>query len=465
MDRRAPTSMDVRIILPEDTSSAKSSPEPPVRHCGDEIQGHLEVVCNSSFEFSIDISFEGLIRTWIAPGNENDSFKPPPTAEFQVGRIRITLLAHHKLIFGFIQKFLHETQKVFSDPSTRCYNSHLWIHRVPFRFIVPDELISPHSDIHPDFLKLSPSAKQGLVLLGFAQPSIIYLLRIKRIRTGAPVEILLGPNQQRELIVMPYTPAAPPLVIEDFPREYRPCTAKPLKQYRWGRPLGILEISSAEPSPLNILTLTPRTSTFAVLSVVFTSNSSCNLNARPSEWNFVVKQHLRSRTFYSTRRLDRMPTLAVAKADPYMRIRDEKKVSEVREYREISWRKERQPQLLEPTVSSDIEPCIWTTTLEVPIHAGKTLLPTFSNPLSAHQYTLALQLSIKGLYHGVMELVLPVQVFHYPPDDTRLRAYAEERNENLDEINPAVSRFQHGATAIYSSLRGYDTSPPPYDDL
>lgn len=341
---------------------------------------------------------------------------------------------------------------------------------MPFRFIVPDELISSQSNIHPDFLRLCPSAKQGLGYLGFAQPSIIYLLRIKRIKTGVPVATFLEPNHPRELIVMPYTPAAPPLAIEDFPQDYRLCIAKSLKQHRWGRSFGILKVASAEPSPLNTHTIAPRTTTSAVLKLVFASNSSCDLHAQPNEWNLVVKQHLQSRTFYSTRRLDRPPTLAIASADPYMRVRDEKTLSEVREYKGISWRRDAQPQTSGSTASSDVEEqCIWRATLDVPVHARKTLLPTFSNPLSAHQYVLVLQLSIKGLCHGAMKLVLPVQVFYCPPNDTRLGLYEEGGNGNLDEIALPVSRNQRRTTTpdaeAYSSLRADDTSPPPYDDL
>jgi hypothetical protein len=61
MDRIIWPSVNVQIILPEDTPEAKSSQELPVRHCGDEIRGHLEVMAHGNFEFEIDVSFEGLL--------------------------------------------------------------------------------------------------------------------------------------------------------------------------------------------------------------------------------------------------------------------------------------------------------------------------------------------------------------------------------------------------------------------
>jgi hypothetical protein len=47
---RAP--MIVRVILPEDSNA---------RHCGESIDGHLEVTTNGKFAFEIDVSFEGCL--------------------------------------------------------------------------------------------------------------------------------------------------------------------------------------------------------------------------------------------------------------------------------------------------------------------------------------------------------------------------------------------------------------------
>jgi hypothetical protein len=63
-DRIIRPAISAQIILPEDASGAKSGQEPTVRHCGDEIRGHLEVITYGNFEFDIIVSFEGLIRTF-----------------------------------------------------------------------------------------------------------------------------------------------------------------------------------------------------------------------------------------------------------------------------------------------------------------------------------------------------------------------------------------------------------------
>jgi hypothetical protein len=363
---------------------------------------------------------------------------------------------------------------VFSDSSTRCYKDGLCIHCPPFRFVVPHELISARSDVHSEFLKLCPSTRQGLSFWEpitkktYRQPMIIYLIRIKRIRTDRPVESLLRPTCQREIIVMPYTPAAPPLVIEAFPREYKSFITTSLKQHRWRRSLGTLKISAAEPSPLNILALAPRLSTFMVLSLRFTPNSPSDFDVRPCDWTYVVKYHFRNRTFYSTRRLKGIPTLSTAKADPFLRLRDKKTASEVREYGRISWSKDHQTRLSEQDVSSNKgETYPWTTALKFPINATKTLLPTFLNPLSARQYALVLRLSIKGLYHEVIELVLPVQVIYCPLNGPRFGIDEGVRSTGQDGISSSVSGLPHHLMTldvdVYSPFRTHDTSPPPYD--
>lgn len=369
---------------------------------------------------------------------------------------------------------MQETQKVFSDPSTRYYKGYLGIYRLPFRFVVPHELISARSDVHSDFLKPCPSTRQGLSFWGpttrktYRQPMIIYLIRIKRIRTDIPVESLLRPTYQREIIVMPYTPAAPPLVIEAFPREYKSLITKALKRHRWRHSLGTLKISAAEPSPLNILALAPRLSTFVALSLVFTPDYPGGFDVRPHEWNYVVKYHLRNRTFYSTRRLEQMPTLAAAKADPFLGIREKKTASEVREYGKISWNRDRQPQLLEQDESPDQrETCPWMAALMVPINATKMLLPTFLNPLSARQYALVLGLSVKELYHEAIELILPVQVICYPPNVPGFGIDDGERSESQDGVSASLSPFPHNfmtlEVGVHSLFQTYDASPPPYD--
>jgi hypothetical protein len=61
----AKPSISVRIVLSEDISTATPTPEPVVRHCGDEILGYLEVITCGIFEFDVLVSFEGCIYSLI----------------------------------------------------------------------------------------------------------------------------------------------------------------------------------------------------------------------------------------------------------------------------------------------------------------------------------------------------------------------------------------------------------------
>jgi hypothetical protein len=66
MNRILQPAISIQIILQEDTLGAKSNGEPTVRHSGDEIRGHLEVMTRGNFEFEVSLSFEGLISIFPA---------------------------------------------------------------------------------------------------------------------------------------------------------------------------------------------------------------------------------------------------------------------------------------------------------------------------------------------------------------------------------------------------------------
>lgn len=171
---------------------------------------------------------------------------------------------------------------MYSEPSTRNIKDQLHLHRLPFQFVVPHQLISARSDVHPDFLKLCPSTTQGPAYCGpttrklFRQPMILYTVRIKHIRTNKVVENFMMSTYQREIAIMPYTPPAPPLALEAFTQEYKPLTMRFMRQHRWTRSLGTLRLSAAEPSPANVLSSGFGPSTTATLNLAFTPNRHCS---------------------------------------------------------------------------------------------------------------------------------------------------------------------------------------------
>jgi hypothetical protein len=293
---------------------------------------------------------------------------------------------------------------------------------------------------------------------------IVYLITIKRIRTEIAVEFSLKCTPQREIVVMPQAAAAPPLAAEAFLREYKLSSKKSLKQRRWGRSLGILQISAAEPSPLNLFS-TPKPSTFASLSLVFTPNYPCNFDILPCEWTCVVKSYLRISTFYSAQELDRVPTFTAARSNKDRGVRENKTVAEVREYPKFLWGRRIQSPMLESCVSE--EACRWMATLTVPVSTTKNLLPTFLNVLSARRYALVLRLSIKELRHGILELVLPVQLIYDPLRDTGSGESEGQGDESQNNISPSMSRLPYYFTTpgvdVETPLQMQGSSPPAYD--
>jgi hypothetical protein len=261
---------------------------------------------------------------------------------------------------------------------------------------------------------------------------------------------------------MPQRAAAPPLAIEDFPGEYKTISAKSLKRRRLSGSLGMLQISAAESSPLNLFSST-RPSTSAILSINFEPMYPDNFDIKAFEWSFAVKSYLRIRIFYSTQKLTRVPTFTAARSNSHLGVRDTEMAAEVREFIKPSWRK-----IVESSQSTKERHC-WLATLAVPINTSKTLLPTFINVLSALRYTLVLRFSVKGLYHGTLQLILPVQVIYDPLQGRNFEAGEGLGDENGNEISLSISQPPDYALAqevspdlgILMSIQ--DHSPPPYD--
>jgi hypothetical protein len=371
------------------------------------------------------------------------------------------------------KKFLRQIQHISSNSSMGCREDNLYVYHLPFRFTIPHKLISARSDVHPDFLKLCPSAKIGSRLMGpmsrkiYRQPIITYVIRIIRVQTGVVMKSPIRCQDEREILIMPWTPATPPLEIKHFPQEYKPFTSKCVKQQVWKRFLGHLHVSAVEPVPLNICTPAPRASTVVSVQLTFTPKPPpCEIEVCPQEWKCVVKYYLRSRTFYSTRKLERMPTSLTTKTDPLLRMREEKNKWEVREFGLSCWGRGGPPQDGNLVQDESLRP--WTTTLLLPINASKTLLPTFLNALSARQYALVLRLMIEGLHHATIELIVPTQVIYYPADADLPAQEAELETSDWDSDLSSMSRLLIQSMILrddndLDSAREQSFSPPPYD--
>ncbi len=274
-------------------------------------------------------------------------------------------------------------------------------------------------------------------------------------------------QREREILIMPSTLAAPPLEVKHFPREYKTCITKGIKQYVWKRLLGHLHVSAAEPVPLNVCTAAPRASTLVSVHLTFTPKPPCEIEVCPREWKCTLKYYLRSRTFYSTRKLERVPITLTTKTDPLVRMSEEKSGWEVRGFGPSCWRRGGPPrQAGNPVHDERLRP--WTSTLVLPVNTSKNLLPTFFNTLSARQYALVLRLTIEGLYHAEMELIVPIQVIYFPAVAV-LPAMPVELEASHQDCDPSsMSGLSIQAMILHDdgdldSAQEQSLSPPPYD--
>lgn len=279
-----------------------------------------------------------------------------------------------------------------------------------FEFVIPHQLISPHSDVDLAYLNLLPTVKEGpkfqekRVGPTFMRPMIFYHI------TGSANT---GENMSqcmREIKVLPSIPALPPLQVVHFPREYKTECRKELKRYIWSSPLGKLTVSAEEPQPLNLSCTAPRASTLATVSFSFDS-SKPHTSMAPPDSTVMVRYLLRSRTFYTTEPLAGMPNLDTIESNPLIQMTTETTRPEVRQFNKLSWRLHPNSSA-EPGVSND-STLLWTTTLTVSINASKNLTPTFLNPLSAHRYALVMQITIPSWCSQTLALEVPIQVIHY----------------------------------------------------
>ena len=174
-----------------------------------------------------------------------------------LSRICVVVITQHL----FCSKCLRQVYRIRVNRSERCQPLQTYTRQIPFRFTIPQQLISARSDVHPDFLKLCPTTNPGKAFIHSStsthscQPWIGYYIRIANVDTKN-LRIATHYGGAREIIIMPFTYAAPPIEINHYPHEYKCFSTKVLRKHmfnrsrQWGR----LTLSATEPVPINLLT-------------------------------------------------------------------------------------------------------------------------------------------------------------------------------------------------------------------
>lgn len=359
-------------------------------------------------------------------------------------------------------KFLKETQDLSLSPCQGHHSPEQFAHRLPFEFVIPETLISAHSDVAPEYLKLLPSIKEGPTMQGptsgqvYMRPMVTYDLTATAIHLSSREQC----RSIQEIMVMPSNPAEPPLQTEHFPREYRLTCSKTLRQHFWSRSIGTMTISAVEPAPLNISTSDLRASTSVPIKLLFKPCKANKSMALPYDWDIAFTSFLRIRTFNSTRPFSRMPTQELTETDHLVQMDCKGTLPESRHCDAFPWRLHR----LSPvgTIIHDEATVPWTTTLIVPVNAAKSLIPTFLSPLSARRYSLVLQFIIGTLSHGPVNLEIPIQVVNDVSEKTLLRSNLSDRHRSSVSQTPedAIASISLEDANEQSSPRA--AKPPPY---
>lgn len=250
------------------------------------------------------------------------------------------------------------------------------------------------------------------------QPFIYYniraVVRYRDVTIGPPVEI----QESREILLIPFTEASPPLEIQDFPGEYYPISTRKLKSSRLADAFGEMSISMEEPPPLRITPNGPHASTVGKLQLILRPADGVVGNTKFDIWSWscAIESHILVKTFYSTLPLHSMPGHCLVDEQSRVQVRSYAKELVPRTINILSWRPhdKQHTELNTSTTTQARSTTPWIMTLDLPVTAPSSfsLLPTFCSTLAARSYALRIHLRIKGLHHETFVLVVPLQVIY-----------------------------------------------------
>jgi len=417
---------NITIVLPEDSDASKRRARVP----GETIHGYVEVITNAEVKFEVGVVFEGHIWTMTSSLRQLMDAPSIQTAEMRIFKVTQTLCT--------------------TASSYTPLNQNL-SYKLPFDFVIPNRLVAPLCNIPTQYLDLPFTMSQGSVQMGgaeirgrFEQPSVTYSLSVNSCVCNTRVHLKAEYWPWREIIIMPPSFPAPPLMISAYPEEYRTSSAQWLKKHYLGKTLSQVRASAEEPSPLDLSTTASRATTIAHVALEVGSSSESNIAmVDKKNWTVCVKSFLRSRTFYTTKLLESVPNLYDLGKNPLLQLSTGVSDGETREISGLRWY----------SVSAAAGRPQWRSDLRIPISYFKNLLPTFLNPLSARRYSLVLQIEILGFKHSPVILEVPIQVVKTSSEFQTVPSYTLPGQ--VDGI-PEIHHINAGLS---------DIAPPQYVDI
>ncbi|KKZ65805.1 hypothetical protein EMCG_01190 [[Emmonsia] crescens] len=294
--------------------------------------------------------------------------------------------------------------------------------RLPFHFTTPSHILIPKSGgasstdmVHPlppslcvNVGSIIPSSTQQNSLRGDCR--ITYTLQAYIMRNGRPTT-----GTFRHITLFPTQEPQPPSCTADFPGDYTLSRSAVLRTAMLFRRLGRLSLETMEPAPLEMSRKKSGASTAIHLALRFRESrearSKCESTPPTPDFG-VVSLKLKQMTFISVAPQRRLPATHDVLTSPFM-AKDTKIINEQSRKMKFSpWVRSRRKE--EHGERSVQEKRAWETktTLIFTYADGKCPAPTFSSALVSRRYSVRIALHLEGVYHGTLELEVPLQIIY-----------------------------------------------------
>lgn len=204
----------------------------------------------------------------------------------------------------------------------------------------------------------------------------------------------------QDIVFSPRTEVAPPVTIEDFPGEYQLNATGSIRRRLSRCLLGILKMSTKEPSPLFS---TPQRRNGQALGRLELNLKTPNplLIDQYSRWSCKIRLEIVRTIYYSTMPLTGVASDCLISENGYVRKRNEVVHSHQWTVNPLCWNK--------PSSTNEL-----TASIPLTIEPPSQLIPTFSMPLVTVRYSCKARLQILQVSHSTLEVEAPLQVHNKP---------------------------------------------------
>ncbi|EQL34936.1 hypothetical protein, variant [Blastomyces dermatitidis ER-3] len=281
-----------------------------------------------------------------------------------------------------------------------------------------------------------------------------YLMRNGSTTTGTFRHVMLFPTQEPQ----------PPSCTSDFPGDYALSRSAVLRTAMLFRRLGQLSVETMEPAPLEMSRKKNGASTAIHLVLRFRESrerSKCESMSPPTPDFGAVSLKLKQMTFISVEPQRRLPATRDLLTSPLMAKDTEIIYEQLRKLKFSPWVRSRWKE--EDGGISDQERRVWETkaTLIFTYANGKRPAPTFSSALVSRRYSVRIAFRLERVYHGTLELEVPLQIIYRGDGQIPLSDESELGDSELASSDETLTlRSESQSTAV--TLAAENEQAPDY---